>query len=222
MDFRRLISTFWARTKCALAKNRHLVILLTYCFCGYALTCIATASGPTLTDYYCPDIDRHRSGLNCFARDHERTLFSRDLDVPPATEVLDREDLLTDSESDDDDAYKKTYPIGATTSEKPSLAAARLVLRTPQPVEAAPSSPAGKGKKGGPGPAATPVALSGGGDQQTADSSAESFALKDADRRCDQVELMRDRKILEMENVLKSQREKNSNDITERYFFSPA
>lgn len=177
------------------------------------------ASGPTLTDFYCPDTDRHLSGLNCFTRDHERTLTSRDPDIAPATEYLENDDILTDSESDDDDAYKKSYPVDLKTginSGKPSLAAARQVLRAVPSVEmTAPPSPTGKGKKAAPAPAPTPVATATSG-PDTANSMAESFALKDGDRRNDQVELMRDRKILDMQNMFKKQREKNANDITDR------
>ena len=171
-----------------------------------------SASGPTLTDFYCPDSDRHRSGLNCFSRDHERTLISRDPDVPPATEELEREDILTDSESDDEDAYKQKYVVDAstaTTEEVPSLAAARLILRGESLVKKEPDlSAATKNNK-----AKVNIETTG---PPTNDSTDESFHLKEADRRTDQVELIRDRKILDMENVFKRQREKNADEITER------
>jgi hypothetical protein len=211
-----------------------------------------SASGPTLTDFYCPDTDRHASGLHCFTRDHERSLTSRDPEIPAATSSLEREDILTDSESDDEDAYKKAYPAAESQSgdrgsgdrgsdrgsEKPSLAAARLVLRAaPAPAaDAAPLSPraaaaakAAAAKTPTPTAAATAAAATAAaaaaaaaetpGGAQTANSTAESFTLKDSDRRTDQVELMRDRKILDMENIIKMQREKNADEITERYVY---
>jgi hypothetical protein len=66
--------------------------------------------GPTLSDYYLPDQDRHRSGLCCFENDHKRTLTQHDPDIRPLTYKQDKQDILTDSESDDEDGYKKPPP----------------------------------------------------------------------------------------------------------------
>jgi hypothetical protein len=66
--------------------------------------------GPTLSDYYLPDQDRHRSGLCCFENDHKRTLTQHDPDIRPLTYKQDKHDILTDSESDDEDGYKKPPP----------------------------------------------------------------------------------------------------------------
>lgn len=171
------------------------------------------ASGPTLTDFYCPDIDRHRSGLNCFTKDHQRTLTSRDPEILPTTDILDDEDILSDSESDDENAYKKAYNVDNGVNqvmEKPSLAAARQILRATLPVEE-PPSPTGKGKKGA--PAFVEKATENTGNT-TAGSTAESFTLNDSDRRNDQVELMRDRKILDMEILFKKRRQQDADAIS--------
>ena len=77
--------------------------------------------GPTLTDYYRPDIDRHHSGLYCFRQDHLRSLTEHDPDYTPLQHRQDRGDLLTDSESDDDDKY---------IAPKPSMKRVRTLLNT--------------------------------------------------------------------------------------------
>ena len=66
--------------------------------------------GPTLSDYYLPDLDRHRSGLNCMDKDHKRTLTQHDPEIKPLALRQDKVDVLTDSESDDEDGYKNPPP----------------------------------------------------------------------------------------------------------------
>ena len=75
--------------------------------------------GPTLTDYYRPDTDRHHSGLYCFRQDHLRSLTDYDPDYGPLQHRQDRGDLLTDSESDDEDKY---------LAPKPSMRRVRALL----------------------------------------------------------------------------------------------
>ena len=185
-----------------------------------------TVSGPTIFDFYAPDIDRHGSGLFCFARDHERSLASHDPDVMPPVEKQELEDILTDSESDDDEVYQKAFPAenSHSVSKRPSLSAARAILRAVPPPVVVPVSPrtaaaAEKAAKGKPAAAkaveAVPPTIAS--PPPTADSmGAESFKLNDTDRRTDQVELMRDRKILDMEAIFRKKRYKDAEAVVSR------
>jgi hypothetical protein len=189
---------------------------------------VPAASGPSLVDYYAADTDRHGSGLFNSARDHERSLHSHDPDVPPLTRGQEQEDVLTDSESDDDEAYQKVYKVAAdastSASKVPSLNVARALLRAPPPVEEKPTAaaePAGgkagaKGGKAPPAKAAAPAPAPVAAAPPTDVSAAESFKLADADRRTDQVELMRDRKVLEMEDMFRKRRYRDAEAITEK------
>ncbi len=176
------------------------------------------ASGPTLLDYFNPDIDRHGSGLNCCSKDHERTLLSHDPDIPPMTDGLEKEDYLTDSESDDDEAYKKSFVVDSNvkaTSTKPSLAAARQILRAPPPAPAVvPVAAPVKGKAAAAAPPTPAPVVAPAPD--TGNTNAESFQLKDSDRRNDQVELMRDRKIMDMEAFIRKKRYSAAESFSER------
>lgn len=67
--------------------------------------------GPTLSDYYLPDDDRHKSGFSCWQQhDHFRAVWEKDTDVAPLQRQQDKADYLTDSESDDDEAYPDPPP----------------------------------------------------------------------------------------------------------------
>jgi hypothetical protein len=193
---------------------------------------VPAASGPSLVDYYSADSDRHGSGLFSSARDHERSLHSLDPDVAPLSRGQEQEDLLTDSESDDDEAYQKVYTVTTATTgasapatKVPSLNVARALLRAPPPVEAKPAAaePAGgkAGSKGAKASSAAPPAKAAAvapvvAPPPTDVSAAESFKLADADRRADQVELMRDRKVLEMEDMFRKRRYRDAEAITEK------
>lgn len=151
----------------------------------------APAPGPTLRNYYLQDSDRHSSGLHCFANDHTRTLDEPDADVAPMQSGRAREDYLTDSESDDEEAY---------TQEKPSLARARKILWNKEPEEGA------------------DVEAEAGADSPDG-LNTEAFGLGAEDEEEDrersiQVELLRDRKIIEMEDQLRKDRYARMDTLT--------
>lgn len=78
---------------------------------------------PTISRVFLPDTDRHKSGLYCYENDHLRLPFESDPDLPDVKRgVVDKEDVLTDSESDDDDAYPTI---------RPSIARNRTMWRSP-------------------------------------------------------------------------------------------
>ena len=66
--------------------------------------------GPTLSDVFMPNMDRHSSGLNCLKRDHLRGLTGVDLDLAPMQNKQSKFDYLTDSESDEEDKYSTPPP----------------------------------------------------------------------------------------------------------------
>jgi hypothetical protein len=152
--------------------------------------------GPTLVDFYMPDVDRHRSGMNCFARDHYRGLGDIDADIPNLQVKQDIADNLTDSESDDEEGY---------VAPAPSISLIRKLLHRDTTEESAPSSP-----------------LKSGDDAFSPTKSIGAFdpnifgTLNDNERKDDQVELLRDRKTLEMESTLQRIRYERANEITER------
>lgn len=119
---------------------------------------VPPSSGPNLsTDYYLPDEDRHRSGLTCFSKDHLRSAFEHDAEVPPLQQALDKKDYLTDSESDNEDGYGEF---------KPTIERVRKILQPPPPPKVEETAaPAGKGakdaKKGKGAPTSTPAPAGG-------------------------------------------------------------
>jgi hypothetical protein len=158
--------------------------------------------GPTLSDYYLPDTDRHRSGLCCFDRDHKRTLTQWDSDIKPLTYKQDKHDVLTDSESDDEDGYKKMPP---TLKQVQAALRAEVVEAVPVDVDA--KSKTGKVKA--PAKSTAPVAV----------AASPSVDVEDDDENLikeDQVELMRDRKILELESSQRRKREGMADNISKR------
>jgi len=144
--------------------------------------------GPTLIDFYMPDSDRHSSGLQCFANDHTRSYAEEDADVGPLQTKQDKNDQLTDSESDDEETYLVA---------KPSIELARSIIRTVDTT--APDSPSSKANR--------------------LNSSLEStdFAKLDPSQRIEeQVELMRDRKTLDLESSLLRLRQEQADTIAKR------
>ena len=152
-------------------------------------TAVAPPVGPTISDFYTSDQDRHLSGLYCFARDHLRTLVEDDVDIAPPQQAQDKGDVLTDSESDDDEGY---------VAERPSIARARNIFRDVGSLhenEATPSSPT------------------------HLDMSLESDGfgmLSPTKRREEQVELLRDRKTLDLESSLLRQRQGKDKELYKR------
>lgn len=174
----------------------------------------SAAPGPTLVDYYLPDIDLHASGLNCFFFDHTRGLTAIDPDLPSLQHKLDKADQLTDSESDDDDGYVGVRPSNKVVKE--------ILAKVPPPPEPVVEPDAGKkgGAKGKAAaappakaaapPAAAPVKPVEVAPPMTSDTlGTDAFsALNDEDRKSEQVELLRDRKILDMESQLLKDRQR--------------
>jgi hypothetical protein len=163
--------------------------------------------GPTLSDVYFPDTDRHKSGLNCFHVDHCRSLYDHDNDIPSLRKKQDKADTLTDSESDEE-----SYPFA-----KPSKKLVRSVLTTPAPVEVpvAEAAPAGKGAKGGkPDPKAAAAAAAAA--SVPAPVQAVEVEIEEDDKKQVQVELLRDRKILDLESTFKNIRQADSVAIADK------
>lgn len=130
-----------------------------------------------------PDHDRHLSGLHCFARDHTRSLTEDDPDIAPLQQGQDKGDVLTDSESDDDDGY---------VAERPSIQLARKIFREPAP---APLD----------------------SDPASLDAASDGFGLlSPTKRREEQVELLRDRKTLDLESSLLRARQDRDKAVAQR------
>lgn len=78
--------------------------------------------GPTLTNFYMPDLDRHKSGLFCQGNNHLRSILEDDTEVAPLRYCQEKADYLTDSESDNEEAYHY---------ERPSIYRVREMLQLP-------------------------------------------------------------------------------------------
>ena len=147
----------------------------------YLLGCQETRSvdpplphGPTLSDTYNMNVDRHFSGLTLFSKDHLRCLDDNDVDIAPLQVRQDKSDELTDSESDDEDEY---------ISQIPSLTQAKAIVRN----------------------------------TTSEDGKNDDLSLFDEnERRMEQVELLRDRKILELEDSLKKTRYQQMDSVTKK------
>lgn len=143
---------------------------------------------PCVVDYFNQDSDLHASGLHCFANDHTRNLDEDDTDVAALQGAKSKEDHLTDSESDDEDAY---------SGEKPSLVRAREILWN------------------------TSADADGGAaalDSPDGDAT-EAFGLEPEPNQREprlQVELLRDRKIIELESSMKKATQSHMDVLTKR------
>ncbi|RYH13931.1 hypothetical protein EON65_34490 [archaeon] len=162
--------------------------------------------GPVFSDYYTADTDRHVSGLNCFAKDTDRTLLQWDLDIAPLQAQQAKEDVLTDSDSDNDEAY---------ASEKPSMALAKRLLTAPVVRQEEPKDPKKKldkkdDKKDAKSATSAPVAPASPGFD-------EDVLLNESDRRAEQVELLRDRKLLDFASTIQKQRKKQLEAVYQTY-----
>lgn len=158
--------------------------------------------GPTLVDFYMPDNDRHKSGLVCFKTDHERGLLTSDKEVPGLRNKKDSADHLTDSESDDDEIY---------INQKPSMAVARKILRPNEETKLdnermLPLSPT-KGNYNNRDSDHSPFSPT---------FSQSEFNLAERDRKDDQVELMRDRKTLDLEATVQRNRYEYADMLTKK------
>ena len=139
--------------------------------------------GPTLSDFYKIDSDRHVSGLNCFRLDDQRDAIEWDPDITRLQTKADPKDHLTDSESDDEERILNSAP---------TVAAVKQVLK-PKPAESIPD-PSAKAPKGA--KAAAPVAPAPTASQLPNESDCDIDA---GNKKAEQVELLRDRKTLDLE-----------------------
>jgi hypothetical protein len=163
-----------------------------YLLAGHETRCreVAPPVGPTISDFYFSDQDRHLSGLYCFARDHLRALADDDADVAPAQVAQDKSDVLTDSESDDDDGY---------VAERPSIMRTRLIFRDVANIQNSEN-------------AGSPNTLH----DLSLDSEGFGSTLSPTKRREEQVELLRDRKTLDMESTRLRTRQTNDKALYKR------
>jgi len=156
--------------------------------------------GPTLSDTYLVSNDRHISGLTAFSADHLRSLDDADADIEPLQVRQDRLDELTDSESDDEEAYASKTPV-------PSLAAARKIVRSTEFIAEAEAAEAA---------ARAELEDAADGSVRLGDGSSISHKTIDAEHPSVQVELLRDRKILELESSLKKTRRDRMSALARR------
>lgn len=173
--------------------------------------------GPTLADYYLPDHDRHMSGLSCFGTtDHLRSATQWDQDISALQERLDKNDYLTDSESDNEDVYGTI---------KPSIQRVRVLLNPPPPKVEEPVITGKGGKapaKGKEAPKTTvPVAATAIVTTPAVDTSLDDFSilLGEGQRKEEQVELMSDRKILDLESTILRNRKNKIDEFTKRLLY---
>lgn len=183
--------------------------------------------GPTITDFYLPDSDYHGSGLCCQPYDYQTSLKQDDPDISILQNKLAKEDYLTDSESDDDDDYK--YP-------KPTMSMVKNILRpiqsnknTEQIIQDTSSKGTSGGnsqnnstnKKGNTSKSSTtstpnlPISIVE--TPKSIDDRDAFSVLDEADRKVDQVELLRDRKTLDHAIHIQKIREEKLAILTNRY-----
>jgi hypothetical protein len=167
-------------------------------------------TGPFLSQTFMQDVDRHASGLSFYSRDHQRGLLEQDPDIGPLQRNFDPADELTDSDSDNEEVY---VPM------KPSLAAVKRIISSPPPQPAIAAVPVVDPKaKGGKGVAAPAPVISTPAPNTADTLNSEAFSVLDEnDKKRDQVELMRDRKILELGSSIRKEREARVDAITSRY-----
>lgn len=167
--------------------------------------------GPTITNFYMPDQDRHPSGLFCFAQDHTRGTMDPDPEVTPLQSRLAREDYLTDSESDDEDGY---------ASEVVTLASVRALLRAHKPppevaVEEEKAKPAKGGKKGAKTPVPEPK-VDPPPDVEVKVDEDDFSVLDEEKKKHDQVELIRDRKMLDYNLFINNAKKTKMDSFTDK------
>jgi hypothetical protein len=167
----------------------------------------------TLSHLYLPDLDRHPSGLRCLKNDHLRSLTGQDPDITPLQHKQAKADCLTDSESDEEDKY--TAPIPSLRSAKSLLAGklARKKVVVGAIVEEKVTAKGGKAAKGSKAkPSAAVVAAPV---VQIIEDVLDDVADVD-EKKGEQVELMRDRKTLELEELQASERIARGNAFIDR------
>lgn len=174
--------------------------------------------GPTITDYYNPDVDRHSSGLFTYENDFKRALLEPDPDLvsPYGYRTKnDREDILSDSESDDEE-------MTGSGRVKPSLALVRNILTTKPPVTTDVTDINGvdgkaKGKVGAKGGDAkgkgkavvstsTPPSSAPANEATLASDLGPVTPVVEDDSKPVQIDLLRDRKTLDLERHMSKTR----------------
>ena len=171
--------------------------------------------GPTLSDVHMADLDRHRSGLHCLGRDHHRLLTGQDLDLTPLQRRQAKVDHLTDSESDEENKYDAPVPsmrrVRALLKGK-SLKAVSILAAPENPIAVKKGKAVAKGAKEAKSMVAVsiPVAVPYK-DLDDDDSEGEVDESKS-----EQVELMRDRKTLELESSQSRLRQGQARRHTDR------
>jgi hypothetical protein len=170
--------------------------------------------GPTITNFYMPDQDRHCSGLFCFANDHTRATMDPDPEMAPLQSRLAREDYLTDSESDDEDGY---------VSEVVTLTQVRALLQAHKPAadeegeedHSKGAKGAKKGAKTEPPKSKAEVEVQEPPESKVEDDDAFS-TLGDDKKKHDQVELIRDRKMLDYNLFINNARKAKMDIFTDK------
>jgi hypothetical protein len=167
----------------------------------------------TLSHLYLPDLDRHPSGLQCLKNDHMRSLTGVDPDITPLQHKQAKADCLTDSESDEEDKY--TAPIPSLRCAR-SLLAGKLARKKVVVGAIAEEKVTAKGGKAAKGSKAKPsAAVVAAPVVQVIEDTLDDFADVD-EMKGEQVELMRDRKTLELEELQGSERRARGNAFTDR------
>jgi len=157
--------------------------------------------GPTLTNMYMVNSDRHRSGMCCFARDHTRSAEELDPDLLPLQNAPDKRDILTDSESDDEDVY---------IHDPPSINLIRTILGRETKENADNDSPIRHSYALKDGIPQTPMSMTSGFEDPA------FGGVSNSERSEDQVELLRDRKTLDLESTLARNRQKHADSIADK------
>jgi hypothetical protein len=170
--------------------------------------------GPTLVDVYLPDTDRHTSGLFCYIQDHERGTLQRDPEVAALQSKQNKADCLTDSESDNEDGYGQS---------KPTIKRVRQILRATAvsvPAVEPATATAGGDKKGKAAASSVPVTAAAASATAAVTMSAPTLGfdddeplLSESQKNEEQVELLRDRKMLDWESTVSKTRKEELNAI---------
>lgn len=177
--------------------------------------------GLTLSQFFMPDLDRHPSGLHCLKNDHHRAVTDPDPEVASLQNRQAKADCLTDSESDEDDKYAAPVPSMRTVK---SLLSGKLQRKIPaagaaieEKTSINKNTKAGKVAKTKSATTAAvavvvaPITVAG----VLPPEEVEGVSDVD-DKKSEQVELMRDRKILELNSCLSSARRNRTTAYTDR------
>lgn len=167
----------------------------------------------TLSHLYLPDLDRHPSGLQCLRKDHLRSLTGHDPDITPLQHKQAKADCLTDSESDEEDKY--TAPLPSLRNAR-SLLAGKLARKKAVVGTIVEEKATTKGAKAAKGSKAKPsAAVVVATVVQVIEDTFDDVADVD-ETKGEQVELTRDRKTLELEEMQANERGARGSVFTDR------